>query len=38
MIHISNLKKLFDTVEALKGITFDIPDGEYFELLVPKRK
>jgi ABC-2 type transport system ATP-binding protein len=35
MISVSNLKKTFDTVEALKGITFNIPQGECYGLLGP---
>ena len=35
MINISNLKKTFDTIEALKGISFNIPQGECYGLLGP---
>jgi len=35
MINVSNLRKTFDTVEALKGISFNIPQGECFGLLGP---
>ena len=35
MIHVSNLKKTFDTVDALKGISFNIPQGECYGLLGP---
>lgn len=35
MISVSNLRKSFDTVEALKGISFNIPQGECFGLLGP---
>jgi ABC-2 type transport system ATP-binding protein len=35
MINVSNLKKSFDTVDALKGISFDIPQGECYGLLGP---
>ena len=35
MINITNLKKTFDTVEALKGISFNIPQGECYGLLGP---
>jgi ABC-2 type transport system ATP-binding protein len=35
MINVSNLKKTFDTVEALKGISFNIPQGECYGLLGP---
>jgi len=35
MIKITNLKKTFDTVEALKGISFNIPQGECYGLLGP---
>ncbi len=35
MINVSNLRKSFDTVEALKGISFNIPQGECFGLLGP---
>ncbi len=35
MIDVSNLKKSFDAVEALKGISFNIPQGECYGLLGP---
>jgi ABC-2 type transport system ATP-binding protein len=35
MINVSNLKKSFDTVDALKGISFSIPQGECYGLLGP---
>jgi ABC-2 type transport system ATP-binding protein len=35
MISVSNLKKTFDTVDALKGISFSIPQGECYGLLGP---
>jgi ABC-2 type transport system ATP-binding protein len=35
MINVSNLKKTFDTVDALKGISFHIPQGECYGLLGP---
>ena len=35
MIDVSNLKKSFDTVEALKSISFNIPQGECYGLLGP---
>lgn len=35
MINVSNLKKSFDTVEALKGISFNIQPGECYGLLGP---
>jgi len=35
MINVSNLKKTFDTVDALKGISFNIPQGECYGLLGP---
>jgi ABC-2 type transport system ATP-binding protein len=35
MISVSNLKKTFDTVDALKGISFHIPQGECYGLLGP---
>jgi ABC-2 type transport system ATP-binding protein len=35
MISVSNLKKIFDTVDALKGISFNIPQGECYGLLGP---
>jgi len=35
MISVSNLKKTFDTVDALKGISFKIPQGECYGLLGP---
>ncbi len=35
MINVSNLKKSFDTIDALKGISFNIPQGECYGLLGP---
>jgi len=35
MITVSNLRKTFDTIEALKGISFNIPQGECYGLLGP---
>jgi ABC-2 type transport system ATP-binding protein len=35
MIDVSNLKKSFDNIEALKGISFNIPQGECYGLLGP---
>ena len=35
MINVSNLKKSFDTIDALKGISFNIPIGECYGLLGP---
>ncbi|MBN1953001.1 MAG: ABC transporter ATP-binding protein [Bacteroidales bacterium] len=35
MIHVSNLKMSFNTVEALKGISFSISQGECYGLLGP---
>jgi len=35
MINVLNLKKTFDTVDALKGISFNIPKGECYGLLGP---
>ncbi|NJO68659.1 MAG: ABC transporter ATP-binding protein [Bacteroidetes bacterium] len=35
MIHVSNLRKTFHTVDALKGISFHIPQGECYGLLGP---
>ncbi len=35
MIHVSNLKKTFNTVDALKGISFHIPQGACYGLLGP---
>lgn len=35
MITVSNLKKKYDSVEALKGISFEIKEGEFFGLLGP---
>jgi ABC-2 type transport system ATP-binding protein len=35
MINVSNLKKSFDTIDALKDISFNIPQGECYGLLGP---
>jgi ABC-2 type transport system ATP-binding protein len=35
MINVSNLKKSFNTIDALKGISFRIPQGECYGLLGP---
>lgn len=35
MINVSNLRKTFDTIDALKGISFNIPQGECYGLLGP---
>jgi ABC-2 type transport system ATP-binding protein len=35
MINVSNLKKSYDTVDALTGISFNIPQGECYGLLGP---
>jgi ABC-2 type transport system ATP-binding protein len=35
MINVSNLKKSFDTIDALKGISLNIPQGECYGLLGP---
>jgi len=35
MISVSNLSKRYNTVQALKGISFDIKQGEFFGLLGP---
>lgn len=35
MIDVLNLKKSFDTIDALKGISFNIPQGECYGLLGP---
>lgn len=35
MITVSNLRKTFDTIEALKGISFSIPQGECYGMLGP---
>lgn len=35
MIHVSNLKKTFNTIDALKGISFHIPQGACYGLLGP---
>lgn len=35
MINVLNLKKSFDTIDALKGISFNIPQGECYGLLGP---
>ena len=35
MIEVSNLRKTFDTIEALKGISFSIQQGECYGLLGP---
>ena len=32
MISVSNLSKKFDAVQALKGISFDIKEGEFYGL------
>ena len=35
MINVSNLRKTFGTIDALKGISFNIPQGECYGLLGP---
>jgi len=35
MIHVSDLRKTFDTVDALKGVSFNIEQGECYGLLGP---
>jgi ABC-2 type transport system ATP-binding protein len=35
MISVSNLRKSYENVEALKGISFDIREGEFYGLLGP---
>jgi len=35
MINVSNLKKSFGTIDALRGISFNIPQGECYGLLGP---
>jgi ABC-2 type transport system ATP-binding protein len=35
MINVSNLRKTFDTVDALRGISFNIPQGECYGMLGP---
>jgi ABC-2 type transport system ATP-binding protein len=35
MIYISNLRKTYNTIDALKGISFNIPQGECYGLLGP---
>src|ERR1035438_777000 len=35
MISVSNLRKSYNHVEALKGISFNIADGEFYGLLGP---
>ncbi len=35
MISVSNLKKNYESFQALKGISFDIKEGEFFGLLGP---
>src|SRR5262245_54827139 len=35
MISVSNLRKNYGTVQALKGVSFDIKAGEFFGLLGP---
>ncbi len=35
MISVSNLKKSYDSIQALKGISFQIEKGEFFGLLGP---
>ena len=35
MISVSNLKKNYGDIQALKGISFDIKQGEFFGLLGP---
>lgn len=35
MISVSNLSKKYDSVQALKGISFDIKEGEFYGLLGP---
>jgi len=35
MINVSNLRKTYDTIDALKGISFNIQQGECYGLLGP---
>ncbi|HXU20337.1 MAG TPA: ATP-binding cassette domain-containing protein, partial [Verrucomicrobiae bacterium] len=35
MIHVENLAKTFDKVEAVKSISFDVAQGEIFAFLGP---
>ena len=35
MIDVSNIRKTFDTIDALRGISFNIPQGECYGLLGP---